>query len=78
MSFVFVVSGHNIGKGKLREIYAIWYSVIYEYFLWYGFILSYVILKTAKKKRKENKPTPFSLDIVHTLVADKIFFQSLS
>ena len=77
MSFVFVVSGHNIGKGKLREIYAIWCSVIYERLLRYLFILSFII-----RKRKENKiiliATPFSLDIVHTWVADKIFFQALS
>jgi len=53
MSFVFVVSGHNIGKGKLREIYAIWCSVIYEQLLKYLFILSFIILlKIAKKKRK--------------------------
>ena len=31
MSFIFVISGHNVYEGKWREIYAIWYFVIYEW-----------------------------------------------
>jgi len=47
MSFVFVVSGHNIGKGKLREIYAIWYSA---FMVWI-----YSFLRNIENCEKEKK-----------------------